>query len=198
MRDISVSFTGNVATAPTFVSGSTRGGSGTIFFRVAVNPSWFDRARGEWAEKTPEFFSVFVRGQQADNVYDSIHPGEPVFVAGRLSSGEYPRKDSGEIVHANTVNAETVGHALTFGTTKWTKVTRDSASTPDSETPGAEGSGSDSATESGEPPASAVGDDRPASIITSVSAEEPAGVSAAGGTPSGGGTDEAGKEDTPF
>lgn len=193
MRDISVSLTGNVATAPTFVSGGTRGGGGSIFFRVAANPTWFDRSRGVWMERDPEYFSVFVRGQQAENVYDSVHPGEPVFVAGRLSSGEYSLKGTGEVVRGNTVNAETVGHALTFGTTKWTKVTRDSGQAQGEASSDSEpAAGSDEEAVPG-PGEGGLGESGPASIITSVPAEEPAGASA-----SAGGTAESGTEGTPF
>jgi single-strand DNA-binding protein len=178
MRDITVTFTGNIATPPALVGGTRRGADSVIVFRVAVNPTWFDRGRGEWKEKDPEYFSVFVRGQQAENAFDSLHAGEPVFVTGRLSSSEYALKDTGEMTRGNTVNADAVGHTLTFGTSRFTKVTREPMRSEAQDVLAGDAEAQGERSEGGAVPG--LGTSRPASIVAPVDEPETAASGAAG------------------
>lgn len=118
MRDITTTVVGNVATAPKRCAEGTP--SEGVMFRLAVTTRYFKRDTGTWENRKSEFFNVFARGPQAENVYDSVHVGEPVIVHGRLATSDWVRED-GQAATSINLQADNIGHDLTFGTAKWRK-----------------------------------------------------------------------------
>lgn len=97
-------------------------------FRLASTRRYFDRAKGTWEDGETNWYTVSAFRQLAHNAVASVTKGERVVVHGRLrlrawESGE----KSGTAVE---IEADSIGHDLTWGTTKLTKVRvgRDAAS----------------------------------------------------------------------
>ncbi|MFF2369539.1 single-stranded DNA-binding protein [Agromyces sp. NPDC058110] len=116
-------------------------------FRLASTRRVFDRAKGAWEDGDTNWYTVSTFRQLAKNASTSIRRGDRVVVHGRLRLRAW---ESGEKTGtAIEIDAEAVGHDLTWGTTTLAK-TR----------PGAAASGGSDAA-AGDP-ASATGADWPA------------------------------------
>lgn len=109
MNDI-ITIVGRVATEPTHI----RTDSYVITdFRVATDRGYWNGAKKEWVDQGSNFYSISTYRSLAENVYGSIHKGEPVIVTGKLQvkewvNGEKKGKDI-EIV------ADAIGHNLSRG-----------------------------------------------------------------------------------
>jgi single-strand DNA-binding protein len=89
-------------------------------FRLATTRRYFDRAKGTWEDGETNWYTVSGFRQLAHNTAASVLKGERVVVHGRLrlrawESGE----KSGTAVE---IEADSIGHDLSWGITRLTKV----------------------------------------------------------------------------
>jgi single-strand DNA-binding protein len=113
----SITLTGFVATAPRHLV--TSEGLAITSFRLASTQRRYDRRLAEWVDGETNWYTVTGFRQLAVHAAASLGQGDRVLVTGRLrirdwSSGER----SGTTVE---VEAEAVGHDLTWGTTVFTR-----------------------------------------------------------------------------
>lgn len=88
-------------------------------FRLASNQRRFDRATSAWVEMETNWYTVTAFRQLALNANTSIRKGERVIVSGRLRVRNWDtgtRKGT-----AVEIDADTIGHDLTWGTASFTK-----------------------------------------------------------------------------
>lgn len=102
-------------------------------FRLASTRRYFDRATGQWTDGETNWYSVSTFRQLALNTATSIRKGEHVVVHGRLRVRQWKTAEKSGL--AIEIEADSVGHDLTWGTSAYTKSTaaRASASTDGSE-----------------------------------------------------------------
>ncbi|MDR6907546.1 single-strand DNA-binding protein [Agromyces sp. 3263] len=101
-------------------------------FRLASTRRYFDRAKGAWEDGETNWYTVSGFRQLANNAAISIRKGDRVVVHGRHRLRAW---DNGEKSGtAIEIEAEAIGHDLTWGTTVLTKVRREPA--PDTEAGG--------------------------------------------------------------
>jgi single-strand DNA-binding protein len=109
---------GNVANDLTLRQ--TAGGA-VANFRLAVNEGWFDKKSQTWQNRTV-YLNVSCWRQLAEHVGSSLALGQPVIVVGRLKQRSY-EKDG--VTHWVTeVDADTVGHDLSFGAASFVRTPR--------------------------------------------------------------------------
>lgn len=114
----SITVTGVVGTDPNLYV--TTQGLAITSFRLASTRRYFDRAKGSWEDGETNWYTISTFRQLAQNTAASIRKGERVIAHGRLrlrawESGE----KSGMAVE---IEADAVGHDLTWGTTELRKV----------------------------------------------------------------------------
>ena len=122
MRDISVTVIGNVGADP--VVRDTPVGRVTQF-NLGSSPRVFDRATDRWRDGDTTWFRVECWRELGANVAESMRKGERVMVFGRLKVGTWESKE-GETRTSVEIVAEHVGHELTFGTSRYSRVIRTS------------------------------------------------------------------------
>lgn len=120
MRDIRTTLVGNATADP--LERTQGDGSLTAILRLAVTGRYFDQEKNAFQDRKTEFVSVFARRSLARNVLRSVSKGQPLIVTGRLGSSEWSG-DDGSPRHSLTLQAESIGHDLTFGTARFTKPT---------------------------------------------------------------------------
>jgi single-strand DNA-binding protein len=109
--------TGVVATTPKHLTTST--GLAITSFRLGSTSRRYDQATQKWVEGTVNWFTVTGFRQLADNIATSINKGDRVIVAGTLRIRDW---ESGEKSGTNVdIEADAIGHDLTFGTTAYTR-----------------------------------------------------------------------------
>ncbi|MFG1626342.1 single-stranded DNA-binding protein [Kribbella sp. NPDC049227] len=89
-------------------------------FRVGSTPRQFDRALGRYVDKPTTWFSVECWRGLAQNAFESVRIGQPVIVTGRLRTHEWT-DDAGEQHSRVVLEAFSLGHDLTRGTTTFSK-----------------------------------------------------------------------------
>ena len=124
MNEIYLTATGNVASHPR--PGVTNAGHSVTSFRLASTPRKFDRARGEWSDGPTTWFSVNCWRSLADHATSSLGIGDPVVVHGRLRVKEWTRND-GTTGTSLELDAQSLGHDLTRGTTMFSRVSKQAA-----------------------------------------------------------------------
>jgi len=108
-----IALTGIVATTPRHLV--TSSGLAITSFRLACRQRRFDRVKNAWVDADTNWYTVSTFRQLAHNVERSVHKGEPVLVTGRLRIRDWENEDrAGTSVE---VEADAVGHNLTWGTT---------------------------------------------------------------------------------
>jgi single-strand DNA-binding protein len=120
MRDTVVTVIGNVASGPVYRE--TQSGNPAARFRIAVSAHRFDAERGAWEHAHTSFYTVWAWRALASNVVASVSVGEPVVVHGRLRVREFERE--GRPCVEPTIDAVSIGHDLTLGTSAFRKVAR--------------------------------------------------------------------------
>lgn len=121
MRDMKTTVMGNVASdvrEKVYPDGQV---SATI--RLAVTTRYFDRATRDYADRKTEFINVYTRRSLARNALASIQKGQPLIVTGRLGSQEWT-DENGEKRFSLSIQADAVGHDLTFGRSVFAKPER--------------------------------------------------------------------------
>jgi single-strand DNA-binding protein len=123
MYDLRVPIVGTVLTQPERrVIEKT--GTPVTSFRVVMNYRRFDRESGQWTDYAMFRIRVNCWRRLADHVFGSIKVGEPVIVIGRIFTRDW-RADTGELRLMYEIDADTVGHDLSRGTTTFTKTRLD-------------------------------------------------------------------------
>lgn len=97
-----------------------RGQTARASFRVGSTPRYQNRAQGTWVDRPTTWFNVECWRGLAQNVFDSVRIGQPIVVTGRLRTHEWTDA-SGEHCSRVVLEAFSVGHDLTRGTTAFTK-----------------------------------------------------------------------------
>jgi len=117
MSETYVTVQGWVGSEPQFkeVGGRTP----TATFRVGSTPRW-QQPDGAWTDRPTTWFNVECWRALAQNTFESIHVGQPVIVSGRLRTREWTT-DTGELRSRVVLDAVSVGHDLSRGTTVFTK-----------------------------------------------------------------------------
>lgn len=89
-------------------------------FRLASTRRYFDRTKGTWEDGDTNWYSVSGFRQLAQNMMDSIERGQRVVVHGRLRVRAW---DNGEKSGTSVeIEADAIGHDLSWGTSRYTKV----------------------------------------------------------------------------
>ncbi|CAN5588824.1 hypothetical protein BH09ACT4_BH09ACT4_14190 [soil metagenome] len=112
-----ISLIGLVATTPNHVV--TGNGLSITSFRLASAQRRYDRVQQKWVDGDTNWYTVSTFRQLATNVVSSVQKGQRVVVTGRLRVRDWTTDDKkGTNVE---VDAEAVGHDLTWGTSSFTR-----------------------------------------------------------------------------
>lgn len=90
-------------------------------FRLASTPRRFDREKAEWVDGETNWYSVTCFRALAQNVRTTLSTGDPVLVTGRLKIRQWTN-DAGQRGTSVEIDADGVGHDLTFGTGSFTRL----------------------------------------------------------------------------
>ena len=122
MADI-ITITGLVATAPRHVI--TAEGLAITSFRLASSQRRSDRANQKWIDGDTNWYSITAFRQLAVNAAGSVSKGDRIIVTARL---RVRARDSGEKQGVNVdVEADALGHDLTWGTSQFSRTIASSA-----------------------------------------------------------------------
>ena len=112
-----ITLTGLVATTPRHIV--TSEGLAITSFRLASNQRRYDRAKAAWVDGDTNWYTVTSFRQLGTHVASSVHKGERVIVSGRVRIRDW---ESGE-KNGTTIeiDAEAVGHDLTWGRSSFTR-----------------------------------------------------------------------------
>ena len=139
--NIEVTFTGWVATAPTFHRPDpTKPEKALSTFRVMHTPFSRD-SQGNWQKGESLAVRVKVWGWGAHYVSRSIRVGDPIIVCGRLIRSKWQDKE--QVTHYGLeLTASSLGHDLTMGESNFVRMVGALPKRGNFATPGKEGSGS--------------------------------------------------------
>ncbi|WP_188298291.1 single-stranded DNA-binding protein, partial [Streptomyces sp. CBMA156] len=113
MSETHVTVIGNVATEVSY--GETTGGVPMANFRLGCTERRYDRQRECWVDGETQWVTVTAWRALAVNLIGSLAKGDPVLVSGRLRVREWTE---GEAKRSRVeIDARSVGHDLTRGTT---------------------------------------------------------------------------------
>lgn len=118
--DADVTITGNVGTAVDYRSGVE--GWRFADFRLACTPRRRTR-EGEWVDDETTWITVSTARALADHIRTSLRTGDPVIVVGKLRTQRY-RTSDGVDRERIVLEASTIGHDLSRGTSGFTKAQR--------------------------------------------------------------------------
>ena len=121
VNEIYTTIQGRLVAAPE--SRTTRGGVPFTSFRIASTVRRPNPQTKEYEDGPTSFFNVTAFRTLVANVGNSLKKGDPVVVFGRMRVNQWMGSDD----HPRTsveVDAYTVGHDLTWGTTELVKVSR--------------------------------------------------------------------------
>ena len=108
---------GLVATTPRHLV--TADGLAITSFRLASSNRRFDRTQGKWVDGETNWFTITTFRQLGINVAGSINKGDRIIVQGVLRVRDW---DNGERAGTSVeIEAEAVGHDLTWGTSVYTR-----------------------------------------------------------------------------
>lgn len=125
-----ITLTGIVATPPKHIVTSEQ--LQITSFRLASTQRRFDRSEQKWVDADTNWYTVTAFRQLAANAVGSILKGQRVLVTGRLRIRDW---QSGEKTGTTIeVDADALGHDLTFGTSAFTRTPQASAAPDTAET----------------------------------------------------------------
>ena len=116
-----VTVVGHLAADP--VLRRTDAGLDIAKFRIGSTPSRFDRGTRTWVEHPTSWWNVSCFRGLAANAAASLRKGDRVVVVGRATVRDWQRDDGRSGTSAD-VEADSVGHDLTWGTSSFTRVVR--------------------------------------------------------------------------
>ena len=120
MNETYLTVSGNVVGDP--VVRATGANVPFVTFRVASNVRRMNFKTGEYADAGTNFVNVTAFRALGVNLANSLKKGEPVLVYGRMRINQWVNGEkSGTTVE---IDAHNVGHDLTWGQAKFTKVTK--------------------------------------------------------------------------
>ena len=123
MNETRVTIHGNVVTEP--VVRETRTGGVFTTFRIATTP--FSRtADGKFVDGETSFYGVIAFNALGANIGASLRKGQPVVVEGKLSTREWQGAD-GQLRQSTEIDAEHVGHDLTWGRSRFERLSKAAA-----------------------------------------------------------------------
>lgn len=99
------------------------GGAPVLNFRVGATPRRYKPRTGEWVDGQTQWYTVSAWRHLAENGERSLDKGDPVLVHGRLEHRRYINNQGVEVV-ALEIEAVTLGHDMTRGSSRFRKVTR--------------------------------------------------------------------------
>jgi len=135
----SISITGLVATTPKYIVTGT--GLSITTFRFASTQRKFDRETQKWIDGETNWYTVATFRQLATNVVASVQKGQRLVVTGRLRVRDWAVDDKrGTNVE---IDAEAVGHDLSWGTTVFTRSTSTAVAEADAAAEAPDASASD-------------------------------------------------------
>ena len=121
-NDNTMTFHGRVGTKVELREGSVP----WVLFRVASTPSWFDQATRTWRDLETIWISVKAWRNLAQNAAESLEVGDPVVVIGKVRTEKWTTQD-GQPRESTVLEANLIGHDLTWGVTKLQRVDRQPA-----------------------------------------------------------------------
>jgi single-strand DNA-binding protein len=120
-----ITITGISATEPRHLV--TNEGTSITSFRFAATERRYDKQDQKWVDGDTTWFTVSAFRGLADNVEASVKKGERLIVTGRLRIRDWETGDkSGTDVE---IEADAIGHDLTWGTTQFTRNPRENVDT---------------------------------------------------------------------
>lgn len=118
MQD-TITIVGTLGTPPKQFT--TSSGLTITSFRLSSSQRRFDRVKGEWIDGETNWYTVSAFRRLAENTYRSLNRGDRVLVSGRLKIRPWENGTSkGTSVE---IDAEAIGHDLTWGTTVYSRST---------------------------------------------------------------------------
>lgn len=120
MNETEVTVGGRVVADPEHRT--TRGGVQFTTFRIASTVRRRTR-EGVWVDGPTSFYNVATYRALGANSHESLGKGDPVVVHGRLTINDWQRSDNSWGSSAD-IEALSVGHDLTYGTTEYSKASR--------------------------------------------------------------------------
>ncbi|MBM7515899.1 single-stranded DNA-binding protein [Nocardioides nitrophenolicus] len=96
------------------------GGVPVLNFRLGCTPRHFNRSSGAWVDGETQWYAVSAWRRLATHAEPSLRQGDPVVVHGRLGHHTYVNKSGSEVVVLE-IDAVTIGHDLTRGTSSFVK-----------------------------------------------------------------------------
>ena len=112
-----ITVTGNIATPPE--QRRTAGGVAITTFRVASGQRRYDNATSSWTDSGTNWYNVSTYRRLADHAMASLHKGDRVVLTGRLRVREWDTGTKKGI--AVEIDADSIGHDLLFGTSRFEK-----------------------------------------------------------------------------
>lgn len=126
MNDTYVTLIGNVVSE--IRSATTATGVPMAKFRFGVSPRKFDRETNQWTYGESSYYTVVAWRRLAEHTLSSVDRGDPLVVTGKLNVREWVRDDRW---HVNAeVEAWSLGHDLTRGTSQFTRAAKRDAVDP--------------------------------------------------------------------
>ena len=120
-----ITVTGLVATEPRHIT--TQNGLTITSFRLASNQRRFDRSQNAWIDGDTNWYTVTAFRQLGMHVASSVRKGERVVVAGRVRQRDWQSDtNKGTTIE---IDADTVGHDLTFGRSTFTRTVKAASTT---------------------------------------------------------------------
>jgi single-strand DNA-binding protein len=121
VNEIYVTVSGRLVADPE--ARNTKNGVPFAAFRVASTARRVNRSTGEFEDAGTSFVSVTAFRSLGANVAHSLHKGDPVVVHGRMRVNQWLRQDE-SLGTSVEIDAYSVGHDLSYGTTTFEKVSR--------------------------------------------------------------------------
>ena len=127
----SITLTGLVATAPRHIV--TSEGLPITSFRLASTQRRYDRSNQRWIDGDTNWYSITAFRQLAINSAGSVGKGDRIVLTGRLRIRDW---ENGERAGTNIdVEAESMGHDLTWGSSVFTRSISASTTAADAAAP---------------------------------------------------------------
>jgi len=115
-----LTLTGLVATTPRHIV--TSEGLAITSFRLASQQRKYDRANNSWADGDTNWYTVTAFRELAVNASLSLNKGDRIVTSGRVKVRDWTTDDrTGTSIE---VEAESLGHDLSWGTSQYKKVPR--------------------------------------------------------------------------